>query len=68
MRELSDKANALVQKLVLIHEDPRYLGVWQLYMIHGGVYEGPTYTQELAELAEVLSRSDESGSVGEARR
>lgn len=37
----------LVEKLEAVHADPRYLAVWQSYMIHGGRYTEPTYTAEL---------------------
>ena len=45
---------AFVNKLDAIHEDPAYKSVWASYMIHGGRYQGPTYTAELAAVRAVL--------------
>lgn len=45
----------LVRKLEAVHEDPRYKAVWESYMIHGGQYTEPKYTEELKGARELLS-------------
>jgi hypothetical protein len=45
----------LVAKLELIHEDENFKGAWALYFVHGGVYNGPTYTNELEKLKDALA-------------
>lgn len=44
----------LVAKLELIHRDPAYVSVWTMYMIHGGIYKGPQYDQELTAAKQAL--------------
>jgi len=52
--KLKDAAKALVDKLKLVDEDPRYLTVWSLAATHGFIYTGPNYNQELKDLQEAL--------------
>jgi hypothetical protein len=49
-------AQILVDKLKAIHEDPRYLGVWQWYAVHGCTYAGPQYDKEFEALDAALSK------------
>lgn len=57
----------LVRKLEAIHEDPRYKAVWQSFMLHGGQYTEPTYTEELEAAQKILRHFSESGAPqGEA--
>ena len=49
----------LVRKLDAIHEDPRYKAVWESFMLHGGRYTEPTYTEELERARAVLNHYDE---------
>jgi hypothetical protein len=55
----------LVRKLDAVHEDERYKAVWTSYMLHGGRYTEPTYTEELdrarAYLAYVRSPVEPAG-------
>lgn len=55
IRELEEKASALVAKLRLIHGDGRYLAVWQIAQNHIGPYSGPQYEAELAALDAALA-------------
>ena len=38
---------ALVAKMDLIHEDPKFIAVWQIAQAHYGQYTGPKYEDEL---------------------
>ena len=40
---------ALVNKLDLVHKDHSYMAVWQMAAVHGCVYDGPTYADELTD-------------------
>lgn len=44
----------LVRKLEEVHEDPRYKAVWESFMIHGGKYTEPTYTEEFESAKKML--------------
>ena len=55
LREALEALEALVNRLDVVHADPRYQSVWQLFMIHGGVYTEPTYTNELQNARAALS-------------
>ncbi len=50
----------LVRKLDAVHEDPRYKAVWESFMLHGGRYTEPTYTEELERARAVLNHYDEA--------
>lgn len=52
--ELREAAQALSDKLDVIHNDPRYQGIWSLAMIHGTRYTGPNYEAELKALRAAL--------------
>lgn len=52
--EIENTARALVEKLLEIHKDSRYMAVWSSYMIHGGKYAGPQYDKELKALQSAL--------------
>lgn len=52
--ETREALRALVEKLEAIHSDPSYQGVWTMYAVHGGVYDGPQYADELARAKDVL--------------
>ncbi len=54
-----DAAITLVARLREVHEDPAYVGVWMLHHAHGGRYDGPTYTAELAALTAALDAMEE---------
>lgn len=51
---VSAAARALVDKLALIHADPRYQGIWTMAALHGALYDGPKYVEELAALTAAL--------------
>jgi hypothetical protein len=55
-KELRGALDVLVSRLRVIHEDPRYKSVWQLYALHGGVYIGPSYKDQLDGAESVLKR------------
>lgn len=46
----------LVNKLVEVHADPRYESVWKNYVIHGHLYEGPFYANELKAAQQALKQ------------
>jgi len=46
---------ALVEQLEEVHADKRYQSVWQMFYIHGGVYQGPSYANELKQAEAALS-------------
>jgi hypothetical protein len=52
---LRETAQALVTKLQIVHDDTRYMGVWQLSQAHFGKYTGPDYVDELAALRAALA-------------
>jgi hypothetical protein len=47
---------SLVDRLHLIHDDERYLSVWQVSQAHLGPYNGPQYTEELSNADAILTR------------
>ena len=47
----------LVDRLDVIHADPKYRAVWEIYMIHQGPYSGPQYGDEL-EIARKALKGD----------
>lgn len=51
---LVEALDGLVTRLLSIHEDEQYKGVWVSYAIHGNRYAGPTYTAELAAAQKAL--------------
>jgi len=57
----------LVRKLEAVHEDPRYKAVWESFMIHGGRYTEPTYTEEF-ESAQKLLRHFGAAQKAKVRR
>ena len=46
----------LVTRLDFVHESASYRGVWSLYAVHGGRYEGPKYIDELANARALLAK------------
>lgn len=57
-QNLKESAELLVKKLEEIHEDSGYKGIWTSAMIHGIIYRGPTYKNELDNLKEILKSSE----------
>ena len=58
---LEEALGALVARLDLIHDNEEYQGVWVLHQVHGGKYEGPTYTAELDQARAVLELPPATG-------
>jgi hypothetical protein len=54
--EVRRAAQALVDKLDVVHCDSRYIVVWALAKSHLGEYSGPRYTDELAALKKALKK------------
>ncbi len=52
--ELTKAAQALLDKLDSLPNDPRYMGVWTLFHTHGFKYDGPFYHEELEGLRKAL--------------
>ncbi len=52
--QLRIAANAVVAKLDVIHDDPKYQAVWQLAAAHQYRYNGPDYVAELRDLRAAL--------------
>lgn len=61
IEELEAAAVLLIHKLKVVHNDERYLGVWQCAQVHQGPYNGPQYEEELEGLKAVLSPTASSG-------
>ena len=59
MSYLTEATEKFIHKIEEFHKDPRYIGVWQMYVIHGGKYDGPQYAEELKELKLALARQIE---------
>mgnify|MGYP001608579524 CR=1 FL=1 len=57
-------STALTSKLRVIHEDEQFRTVWQIAHIHLGPYDGPTYTQELADLERALEQGAAANAKG----
>jgi len=55
--KLKDAAKALVDKLKLVENDPRYATIWSIAASHGFIYTGPNYSQELKDLENILNES-----------
>ena len=53
---LEEAAQAMLDKLNVIHADERYQGVWLLAHNHGQPYGGPNYLAELTALQAALRR------------
>lgn len=53
--QVIEAAMSLLAKLDIIHNDPKYQGVWQMYHIHGLRYDGPKYDTELEVLRAALA-------------
>ena len=48
----------LVEKLTLVHDDPRYMRVWEIAQNHTGVpYSGPQYVVELNAARALLDKA-----------
>jgi DNA repair exonuclease SbcCD ATPase subunit len=47
-------AEALSARLLVVHNDPCYQGVWAIAQLHYGPYVGATYTDELSRLNQAL--------------
>lgn len=45
---------SLVDKLVLLENNAQYRSVWRHYFQHGGVFNGPRYTEELQAAIQYL--------------
>jgi hypothetical protein len=54
---LKECARALVDKLKLVENDPRYATIWSIAASHGFIYTGPNYSQELKDLENILNGS-----------
>lgn len=52
---VDEAARALVAKLEVVHNDTRYISVWQCWQMRFGNYSGPTYTAELTALTAALA-------------
>lgn len=52
---LRDCLEALVNKLEQVHQSDSYQGVAMIAAIHGFVYDGPTYAEELKAAKELLA-------------
>jgi uncharacterized protein YajQ (UPF0234 family) len=48
--DVEKAARDLYRKLLVLHADPQYQGVWSLSFIHGEKYTGPNYGPELEAL------------------
>jgi len=46
-KRLEEIFGALVAKMDLIHNDPKFVWVWQIAQLHCGPYTGPKYEDEL---------------------
>jgi hypothetical protein len=52
--DVEKAARDLYRKLLVVHADDQYQGVWALHMIHGGKYTGPNYGPEMEALRMAL--------------
>jgi hypothetical protein len=44
---MREALKGLVERLLLIHDDPQYIAVWTIFQTHCGPYRGPQYVREL---------------------
>lgn len=57
---------ALVDKLVALENNEQYVSVWTHFFVHGGVFNGPKYLDELNEAIQyLLGIENAKTSVGE---
>ena len=52
--DVEKAARDLYRKLLVVHEDPQYQGVWSLSYIHGEKYTAPNYGPEMEALRVAL--------------
>jgi hypothetical protein len=52
--DVEKAARDLYRKLLVVHADPQYQGVWSLSFIHGEKYTGANYGPELEALRVAL--------------
>ena len=52
---LKDASSTFIAKLDMVHNDPRYQGVWGLAQTHYGPYDGPQYNGEMELLKGTLA-------------
>lgn len=45
--QMREALKGLVERLLLIHDDPQYIAVWTIFQTHCGPYRGPQYVREL---------------------
>lgn len=58
MSEFEKAVRELVEKLDLISRDGRYISVFSIAQNHGYTYNGPTYSEELKRLKDILHEMD----------
>jgi hypothetical protein len=58
LEKVREVAEALSRQMALMNADPKYQGVWTLYAIHGGLYDGIRCADELEALAAALRSAD----------
>ena len=51
--------SGLVERLDVVHNDPRFQGIWTFLMVHGQMYDGPTYKDALDSARAVLIERSE---------
>ena len=57
---MREALKGLVERLLLIHDDPQYIAVWTIFQTHCGPYRGPQYVRELeAALTALEGASDD---------
>jgi hypothetical protein len=61
IKALREAAQALSDRLEVVHNDDSYRAVWSLSHAHCGGYTGPRYDTELAELRRALTDTGETG-------
>lgn len=54
IKDLIQRSEALAEKLDEINVSQDFLGVFAFSQAHGYTYSGPTYSDELASLKEIL--------------
>lgn len=53
-QKLHNAATALLDQLSVVHNDGRYMSVWQIAQLHIGQYMGPKYDKEMLALAKLV--------------